>query len=56
LDGDKVRAVRIATGGRSEGFVEVREGLQAGARVVVDGAGFLGDGDPVRVVPAAPAP
>ena len=31
-------------------------GLQAGARVVVDGAGFLGDGDRVTVSGAAPAP
>jgi len=31
------------------------EGLQAGARVVVDGAGFLGDGDRVNVSGVAPA-
>lgn len=30
------------------------DGLAAGARVVVDGAGFLGDGDRVTVSPAAP--
>ena len=56
VEGGKARAVRIETGGRSGGVVEVRAGLQAGAQVVVEGAGFLGDGDPVRVVPAAPAP
>ncbi len=53
VDGGKARAVRIEQGGRDDGFVEVRNGLKAGAQVVVDGAGFLGDGDPVRVVPAA---
>lgn len=56
VDAGKAKAVRIVTGARVDGFVEVREGLQAGAQVVVDGAGFLGDGDPVRVVPAATAP
>ena len=56
VEGGKARAVRIEAGSRTEGFVEVRRGLQAGAQVVVDGAGFLGDGDPVRVVPSAPAP
>ena len=33
------------------------DGVQAGARVIVQGAGFLGEGDRVRVAPAArPAP
>lgn len=42
-----------------DGAPEVRAGLEAGERVVVAGAGFLGDGDRVRVVEAlaaAPAP
>ena len=50
---------RIETGARDGGFVAVESGLEPGVQVVVDGAGFLGDGDPVRVVPgsaAAPAP
>ena len=55
VEGGKARAVRIETGARTDGFVEVRQGLQAGAEVVVEGAGFLGDGDPLRVVPEAPA-
>ena len=37
-------------------MVEVREGLKPVDRVVVDGAGFLADGDTVRVVPAAGTP
>ena len=53
VDAGKARAVRIVPGSRAAAFVEVREGLAPGAQVVVDGAGFLGDGDPVRVVPAA---
>jgi hypothetical protein len=32
--------------------VEVLEGLEGGEQVVVEGAGFLADGDRVRVVPA----
>ncbi len=47
-----VHRVRIRTGGTDVGHVEVLEGLQAGERVVDDGAGFLGDGDTVRIVEA----
>jgi hypothetical protein len=32
--------------------VEIIEGLKPGARVVEQGAGFLGEGDKVRVVSA----
>ncbi len=56
VEDGKARAVRIEAGARDGGLIEVRAGLQAGAEVVVEGAGFLGDGDPVRVVPAAPTP
>ncbi len=49
------RPRRIETGGKADGYVEVRKGLEAGAQVVVEGAGFLGDGDKVRVVPASTA-
>ena len=45
----------LSTGRRREGAVEVLEGLAAGEQVVVAGAGFLGDGDRVRVAPAATA-
>jgi len=56
-----VRFAPITEGGRAEGLVAVAAGLQAGQRVVVEGAGFLGEGDQVRVVAstaraAAPAP
>ncbi|GAB3746321.1 efflux RND transporter periplasmic adaptor subunit [Lysobacter olei] len=45
--------VRIEAGTRDSGLVEVRRGLKPGDRVVVAGAGFLADGDAVRVVDAA---
>ena len=48
-DGDRVELRPLATGRRREGVVEVTEGLAPGERVVVSGAGFLSDGDRVRV-------
>ena len=48
--------VRIEPGGRDAGFVEVRGGLAPGAQVVAQGAGFLADGDKVRIVSPSPAP
>jgi RND family efflux transporter MFP subunit len=48
--------VRIRTGGIANGQVEVLEGLKAGDAVVEQGAGFLGDGDSVRIVEAAATP
>ena len=51
----QVQQTQIATGARDGDFVQVNEGLESGARVVVDGAGFLADGDRVRVVSAAAA-
>ncbi|RZA17739.1 MAG: efflux RND transporter periplasmic adaptor subunit [Lysobacteraceae bacterium] len=47
---------RVQTGSQANGRVEVLQGLEAGAKVVTDGAGFLGDGDSVRVVEAAAVP
>ena len=43
---------RIERGASDNGHVEVRGGLAEGAQVVTRGAGFLADGDRVRVVPA----
>lgn len=43
----------LETGVRQEGWVEVRSGLDRGERIVVAGAGFLNDGDIVRVDSAA---
>lgn len=50
------RRVRIRTGGIANGQVEVLEGLKAGDAVVEQGAGFLGDGDSVRIVEATAIP
>lgn len=47
--------VRVRTGASANGRVEIVEGLKASQGVVERGAGFLGDGDPVRVVAAASA-
>ena len=55
----RVRQVKVQVGRQLGERVEVSGSLPADARVVVDGAGFLNDGDLVRVVsataPAAPA-
>jgi hypothetical protein len=52
----RVAQVKVALGRRVGDRVEVTQGLDADARVVASGAGFLADGDLVRVVPpAAPA-
>ncbi|MBS7456027.1 efflux RND transporter periplasmic adaptor subunit [Coralloluteibacterium stylophorae] len=50
-----VQRRRVGTGQAAEGRTEVIEGLEAGEQVVVDGAGFLGEGDRVRVVAGAEA-
>jgi multidrug efflux pump subunit AcrA (membrane-fusion protein) len=52
---DRVALRTVGTGRRQDGFVEITSGLAAGERVVVSGAGFLSDGDRVRVAPAAEA-
>jgi HlyD family secretion protein len=39
----------IQTGARNGGFVEVRSGLRAGENIVLSGAGYLKDGDTVRI-------
>ena len=49
-----VHQQRIETGIRDDGYIEV-DGLPDGTQVVVEGAGFLADGDKVRVVPATTA-
>ena len=45
-----VRERGIVAGATHGDMVEVREGLSEADRVVARGAGFLGDGDLVRVV------
>ncbi len=49
---DRVAQRDLATGARRDGLVEVVSGLAAGEQVVAAGAGFLTDGDVVRVAAA----
>lgn len=51
---DRVALRPLVAGRRREGAVEVLDGLAPGERVVVAGAGFLSDGDRVRLAGAAP--
>ncbi len=39
----------IQTGARNGGLVEVRSGLRAGENIILSGAGYLKDGDTVRI-------
>jgi RND family efflux transporter MFP subunit len=48
-----VSQLKVATGRRIGGRIEINGGLAPDADVVVSGAGFLNDGDLVRAVPAA---
>ncbi|MFD0724696.1 efflux RND transporter periplasmic adaptor subunit [Lysobacter brunescens] len=48
-------ARRVRTGAREGAHVELLDGPKPGQQVVVKGAGFLADGDAVRVVPATQA-
>lgn len=51
VDGsNKVRQVRVVVGRMLQGRAEINSGLVANAKVVDSGAGFLTDGDTVRVV------
>jgi RND family efflux transporter MFP subunit len=47
-----VTQLKVATGRRLGGRIEINGGLAPDAEVVVSGAGFLNDGDLVRAVPA----
>jgi RND family efflux transporter MFP subunit len=49
----RVRALKVETGRRVGDRVEIKTALPPDAKVVVQGAGFLNDGDLVRVVDAS---
>ncbi|MBI5720094.1 MAG: efflux RND transporter periplasmic adaptor subunit [Burkholderiales bacterium] len=51
----KVQQIKVSVGRRLGDRIEITAGLEPAARVVAHGAGFLGDGDLVRVVEAAAA-
>jgi len=48
----KVSLVKVSVGRRVGDRIEITGGLDAAARVVATGGGFLADGDTVRVVAA----
>jgi membrane fusion protein, multidrug efflux system len=49
--GDKVREAKVRTGKRSNGAVEILEGLTAGAQVITAGNTRLSDGAAIAIVP-----
>ena len=53
---NKVTQAKVAVGRRVADRIEITGGLDPAARVVASGAGFLADGDTVRVVAAAASP
>jgi transposase len=53
---DRVIRRKVQTGRRAGERIEITGGLAPAARVVVAGAGFLNDGDRVRVVTTTPSP
>ena len=52
---NKVTQAKVGVGRRVGERIEITAGLEPGTRVVASGAGFLADGDTVRVVDAPPA-
>lgn len=57
VDADhRVAQAKVSVGRRAGDRVEITGGLEPQVAVVAGGAGFLADGDPVRVVDARPAP
>lgn len=52
----RVSQVKLQIGRRVGDRVEVLDGISADAVLVASGAGFLNDGDMVKVAPAAAAP
>jgi hypothetical protein len=54
--GNAVRFNPVTTGARNGTQIQIVSGLDANQRVVVQGAGFLGEGDVVTVVQARAAP
>ena len=53
---NRVAQLKVQTGRFEAGRVEITSGLPADARLVASGAGFLNDGDLVRVADAPPKP
>jgi multidrug efflux pump subunit AcrA (membrane-fusion protein) len=52
---NRVSQLKVQTGRLAGDRIEITSGLAADARIIVNGAGFLNDGDLVRVSDAVPA-
>ena len=52
---NRISQLKVQTGRLAGDRIEITSGLAADARIIVSGAGFLNDGDLVRVSDAAPA-
>ncbi|ADL08882.1 efflux RND transporter periplasmic adaptor subunit [Thermosediminibacter oceani] len=50
VEGGKAKAVKVVTGPTVDGFTVIREGLEEGLEIVVEGQEYLDDGAPVEVV------
>ena len=55
-DDGRAKRVKVETGARRPGEVEILSGIEEGARVVVDGINRIGPGRPVKVVEERGAP
>ena len=55
LDGNRVTQQMVDTGRREGQLIEILSGVSPGDRLVLKGAGFLNDGDLVKVVEEGPA-
>ena len=53
-ENNRVAQLKVGVGRRVGDRIELTSGIEANARVVASGAGFLADGDTVRVVAAVP--
>lgn len=51
---DKVEQLKVATGARRAGVVEIVEGLGLGDRIIIDGTGKVRPGQTVKPTPTAP--
>jgi multidrug efflux pump subunit AcrA (membrane-fusion protein) len=52
----RVRMQAVTVGRRQGGDTEITQGINPDDQVIVQGAGFLNDGDVVRRSPQAPGP
>jgi hypothetical protein len=52
LNNERAQQILVGTGRRQAGQIEVLQGIKLGDQVIVRGAGFLNDGDLVKVVPS----